>query len=51
MKRHEALVVPAYGSGAKYGTKVQYLLLVFTIFEILEGPIHAEAELEASNCN
>jgi hypothetical protein len=30
---------------------VQYLLLVFTIFEVLEGPIHEGIELETSNCN
>jgi hypothetical protein len=29
----------------------QYLLLVFTIFEVLEGPIHGGSELETSNCN
>jgi hypothetical protein len=29
---------------------VQYLLLVFTIFEILEGPINGGNELETSNC-
>jgi hypothetical protein len=30
---------------------VPYLLLVFTIFEVLEGPIHGGNELETSNCN
>jgi hypothetical protein len=30
---------------------VQLLLLVFTIFEVLEGPIHGGNELETSNCN
>jgi hypothetical protein len=30
---------------------VQYLLLVFIIFEVLEGPIHGGNELETSNCN
>jgi hypothetical protein len=35
---------PRYRSGAKYCT----LVLVFTIFEALEGPIH---ELETFNCN
>jgi hypothetical protein len=29
---------------------VQYLLLVFTIFEVLEGPIHGVNELELPNC-
>jgi hypothetical protein len=38
-------------SGAKYLTMVQLLLLVFTIFEVLEGPIHGGNELETSNCN
>jgi hypothetical protein len=28
-----------------------YLLLVFTIFEVLEGPIREGNELETSNCN
>jgi hypothetical protein len=26
-------------------------LLVFTIFEVLEGPIHGGNELEKTNCN
>jgi hypothetical protein len=40
-----------YRSGAKYyRTIVQYFLLVFTIFEVLEGPIHGGNELELSNC-
>jgi hypothetical protein len=40
-----------YHNGAKYWTNiVQYLLLVFTIFEVLEGPIHGGKELEMSNC-
>jgi hypothetical protein len=30
---------------------VQYLLLAFNIFEVLEGPIHGGNELERSNCN
>jgi hypothetical protein len=30
---------------------VQFLLLVFTVFEVLEGPIHGGNELETSNCN
>jgi hypothetical protein len=41
----------SYRSGAKYGTIVQYLLLVFAIFEVLEGPTHGSNELETSNCN
>jgi hypothetical protein len=43
----------SYGtrSGAKYWTIVQYLLLFFTIFEVLEGLIHGGNELETSNCN
>jgi hypothetical protein len=40
-----------YCSSAKYLTIVQYLLLVFTLFEILEGQMHGGNELEASNCN
>jgi hypothetical protein len=40
-----------YHSDAKYWTIVQHLLLVFTIFEVLEGPIHGGNELETSNCN
>jgi hypothetical protein len=28
---------------------VQHLLLVFTIFEVLEGPTHRGSELETSN--
>jgi hypothetical protein len=30
---------------------VQYVLLVFTMFEVLEGPIHEGPQLEMSNCN
>jgi hypothetical protein len=30
---------------------MQYLLLVFTIFEVLEGQIHGENELKTSNRN
>jgi hypothetical protein len=41
----------AYHSGAKYWTHVQYLLPVFTLFEVLEGPIHGGIELGTSNCN
>jgi hypothetical protein len=44
-------VVSLYHSGTKYRTIVQYLLLVFTIFEALEGPIYGGNELETSNCN
>jgi hypothetical protein len=40
-----------YQSGAKYSTTVQYLLLVFTVFEVLECPIHGGNELETSNFN
>jgi hypothetical protein len=40
-----------YRSAAKYRTIVQYLLLLFTIFEVLEGPVHGKNELETSNCN
>jgi hypothetical protein len=40
-----------FRSGAKHGAAVQYLLLVFTIFEVLEGPIHGGDELELPNCN
>jgi hypothetical protein len=32
-------------------TVLIYLLLVFTIFEVLKGPIHGGNELETSNCN
>jgi hypothetical protein len=41
----------AYRSGAKYWTILQYLVLVFTNFKVLEGPIHGGNELEMSNCN
>jgi hypothetical protein len=34
-----------------YGTIVHHLLLVFTIFEILEGSMHGGNELETSKCN
>jgi hypothetical protein len=40
-----------YRSGAKYRTTVQYSQLVFTIFEVLEGPTHGGNELETSNRN
>jgi hypothetical protein len=30
---------------------VQYVLLVFTVFEVLEGPIPGGDEVAASNCN
>jgi hypothetical protein len=30
---------------------VQYLLLFFTFYEVLEGPVHGGNELEMSNCN
>jgi hypothetical protein len=40
-----------YRSRAKYLTILQYLLLAFTIFEVLEGQIHGGNELETSNCN
>jgi hypothetical protein len=30
---------------------VQYLLLVFAIFKVLEGPIHGGNELETYNLN
>jgi hypothetical protein len=33
------------------GPIVQCSLLVFTIFEVLEGPIFGGNELEMSNCN
>jgi hypothetical protein len=32
-----------------YSTIVQYLQLVFTIFEVLEGPMRGGDELETSN--
>jgi hypothetical protein len=35
---------------ARYLTVVQYVLPVFTIFEVLEGPMHGNNDLEASNC-
>jgi hypothetical protein len=34
-----------YRSGAKHLTIEQYVLLVFAIFEVLEGPIHGGDEL------
>jgi hypothetical protein len=40
-----------YRSRAKDCIILQYLQLVFTIFEVLEGPIHGGNELETSNCN
>jgi hypothetical protein len=40
-----------YRSGAEHYTILKYLLLVFTIFEVLEGPIHGGNDLETSNCN
>jgi hypothetical protein len=42
-----------YRSSAKYWTILQYLPLVFIIFEVLEGPppIHGGNELETANCN
>jgi nitrate reductase NapE component len=40
-----------YRGGAKYWTIVQYLLLVFTIFEVLGVRIHGGNELEPANCN
>jgi hypothetical protein len=40
-----------YRSGAKHQTMVPSLLLVFTTFEVLEGPMHEGNELETSNCN
>jgi hypothetical protein len=40
-----------YCSGAIYSTMVQCLLLVFTVFQVLEGPIHGGNELETTNCN
>jgi hypothetical protein len=39
-----------YRSGAKHGTIVQYLLLVFNILEVLKGPVHESNKLETSNC-
>jgi hypothetical protein len=36
--------LPTYCSSAKYRAIVQYLLLGFTIFEVLEGEIHRENE-------
>jgi hypothetical protein len=30
---------------------VQYVLLDFTILQVLEGPIHGGNELDLSNCN
>jgi hypothetical protein len=38
-----------YRSCVKYWTMVQHLLLFFTIFEVLEDPIHRGNELETSN--
>jgi hypothetical protein len=38
-----------YRSGATYRTAVQYFLLIFTIFDVLEGPQHDGNQLEASN--
>jgi hypothetical protein len=40
-----------YRSGGKYRNAVHYLLLVFTIFKVLEGLIHWGNELKVSNCN
>jgi hypothetical protein len=45
------LFVYVYRSGTKYRTIVQYLLLVFTILEGLEGPVHGGNELVTTNCN
>jgi hypothetical protein len=30
---------------------VQYFIFVFTIFKVLEGPIHGGNEIDTSNCN
>jgi hypothetical protein len=43
-----ALASGVYRCGANY--IVQYLPLLFTIFEVLEGPIHGGNELETPNC-
>jgi hypothetical protein len=47
----DATAVGVSRGGATHRTIVQYLLLVFTIFEVLEGPMHGGNELETSNCN
>jgi hypothetical protein len=43
--------VDMYRGGSEYCPIAQYLLIVFTIFDVLEGPIHGGNELETSNCN